>query len=335
MRISCRSVILAVVAAQFLSLPGFPIDDKEREAAVLEENAKRLMDLRLPGSPPFRLTEDVGVRTHGGKWVEGSYTLIWAGPDRWRDELTFPDYHEVQVGGEQSFWRIRNPPSRTEAAVRARSVVTPVKIPEGTTNRHIKRIYETRAGEMIAKCVVAKPFQLRLVEFCFDAERGLLVHRGAKDPTGIESTELNDYLNLGGKFLPRQRRDFRKGIQVAEVKVRDASMLHEVDAASFSPPAGGVQIPHCHDPAPPKAIIHPDPEYTTSARINRITGTVVLDVEIGMQGHIEDIVLLEALDPGLDHAAVDTLRKRWRFEPAACSGTPVPADLRVEVSFRQ
>ena len=169
------------------------------------------------GSPPsrqstiFRLTEDVRVQTHEGKWVEGSYTLIWAGPHRWKDELTFSDYHEVRVGGEQSFWRIRNQPARTEVAVRAWSVVTPPRIPGVKPNGgHIKRIYETRVREMIAKCVVAEPFQSHWVEYCFDAEKGLLVHRGTKDPMGIQSTDFDDYLSLGGKFLPRQRRDFRR-----------------------------------------------------------------------------------------------------------------------------
>lgn len=329
------SVILGVVAAQFLSPHGFAKDDKEQEAAVLEENAKQVMDFRLPGSPPFRLKEDVGVRTHEGKWVEGSYALIWAGPDRWREELTFPDYREVRVGGEQCYWRLRNRPSRTEVAVRAWSVVAPPKVPEFKSNRRIKRIYETRAGEITAKCVVAQPFQSQLVEDCFDADKGFLAHSGTKDSTGIASTELSDYLNLGGKFLPRQRRDFHKGKQIAEVKVREAFVLHEVDPADFSPPVGGVRIPHCDDHVAPKPISYPDPEYTTSARVNRITGTVVLDVEIGIQGQAEDVVLLEALDPGLDHSAVDTIKRKWRFEPATCSGAPVPAEIRVEVSFRQ
>jgi TonB family protein len=335
MRTCCRFLIMAVVATRFFFLQAFPKDNKEQEAAELEEKAKRVMDLRSPGSPPFRLMEDVRVWTKEGKGVNGSYTLLWVGPDQWRDELTLPGYHEIRVGGQQFIWRLRSRPAWTEAAARAWLAVSlSYKLGQVKPDRGIRRIYETKAGEATAKCISAQPSQSYGAEECFDAGQGFLVHTSARDLTGTRSTELSDYTDLGGHFLPRQRRDFRKGKLVAEADVREASLLREVDPAIFSPPAGAVRVPHCENPVPPTPTSHPEPPYPNWARINRISGTVALDVQIDAQGRIEDAAVVQALNPGLDLSAVETIKKSWRFEPATCSGVPVPFEFLVEVSFR-
>src|SRR5215470_8395988 len=55
--------------------------------------------------PSFRLKANVQVQgDREGNMSDGSYTLLWNGPTQWREELTFPDYNEIQVGGKDGIW---------------------------------------------------------------------------------------------------------------------------------------------------------------------------------------------------------------------------------------
>src|SRR5439155_929345 len=107
-----------------------------------------------------------------------------------------------------------------------------------------------------------------------------------------------------------------------------------VDPALFTPPAGAEQIESCNDPEFPKPIRKPEPAYTSIARFKRVQGIVTLDVKIDRQGDVEDAALLESLDPGLDDSAVQTVKKKWKFQPAHCGAISIPAEVMVEISFR-
>ena len=39
--------------------------------------------------------------------LDGHYQLMWNGPDQWREQITFPDYDEVQIGGKEKVWTSR------------------------------------------------------------------------------------------------------------------------------------------------------------------------------------------------------------------------------------
>jgi hypothetical protein len=54
--------------------------------------------------PSFEMKAVLQIPDDGGKIIEGSYELMWNGPDQWREEIRFPDYHEVQVGGKGTIW---------------------------------------------------------------------------------------------------------------------------------------------------------------------------------------------------------------------------------------
>src|SRR6267142_1418351 len=66
---------------------------------------------------------------------------------------------------------------------------------------------------------------------------------------------------------------------------------------------------------PPKLIYTPDPEYTPSARHDRIQGVVT------------------GLRSDLDKKAIEAVSK-WRFNPAIKDGKPTAVSVDVQVSFR-
>jgi TonB family protein len=83
----------------------------------------------------------------------------------------------------------------------------------------------------------------------------------------------------------------------------------------------------------PYAWFHPDPQYTDATRKAKLQGTVVLSFTVGIDGRASDIHVEKSLAKSMDEQAVATLQE-WKFDPAREDGTPVPAQLRVEMNFR-
>ena len=85
--------------------------------------------------------------------------------------------------------------------------------------------------------------------------------------------------------------------------------------------------------ASPKAVYHPDPEYTDRARKRKIRGTVLLSMIVTPQGDVREPKITQSLDKELDQQALRAVSK-WRFEPATKDGKPVAVRIHTEVSFR-
>src|SRR5271154_2948228 len=79
------------------SLPGSGSGAKDQAALDLLAAARQIMDIRAPGSPPFRLAQHIRLMVPPLQWVEGDYVVTWAAPDQWKDELTLPGFHETRI----------------------------------------------------------------------------------------------------------------------------------------------------------------------------------------------------------------------------------------------
>src|SRR5260370_14336877 len=90
--------------------------------------------------------------------------------------------------------------------------------------------------------------------------------------------------------------------------------------------------PPCVD-KPPKVIHSQDPEYTVEAHNAKIEGTVVLGTVVGTDGLAHQIQVLRSLGYGLDHLALEALKK-WTFKPAKSAGKAVPVKIAIEMQFR-
>jgi TonB family protein len=85
---------------------------------------------------------------------------------------------------------------------------------------------------------------------------------------------------------------------------------------------------------PPQAIHMPLPEYTPEAKAAKVEGVITLQAVILKDGTVSEIKVLQGLGYGLDAAAVDTVRSKWRFRPATLDNKPVNVRANVEVTFR-
>ena len=83
----------------------------------------------------------------------------------------------------------------------------------------------------------------------------------------------------------------------------------------------------------PRIINRIEPEYTDQARENKLEGTVVLLLVVGVDGKAHDIRVKRSLGMGLDERAVEAVRQ-WQFKPATKDGQQVPLEVGLEVNFR-
>ncbi len=84
---------------------------------------------------------------------------------------------------------------------------------------------------------------------------------------------------------------------------------------------------------PPKLIFTPDPEYTPSARNDRVQGVVTVSVNLDVDGIPHDMKVVRGLRPDLDKKAIEAVSK-WRFTPAIKDGKPTAVSVNVQVAFR-
>jgi protein TonB len=83
----------------------------------------------------------------------------------------------------------------------------------------------------------------------------------------------------------------------------------------------------------PVLLLKTEPAYSEEARKDRVQGTVVLLVEIDIDGRPRDIRVSRSLGFGLEERAMEAVA-HWRFRPARRNGKPVPCSARVDVNFR-
>jgi len=84
---------------------------------------------------------------------------------------------------------------------------------------------------------------------------------------------------------------------------------------------------------PPRVILEVNPTYTNRAMLERIEGSVMLELIVRASGIPTNIRVTRSLDPdGLDGEAVRAAAQ-WRFEPGRLNGTPVDVVASIVIDF--
>jgi TonB family protein len=74
-----------------------------------------------------------------------------------------------------------------------------------------------------------------------------------------------------------------------------------------------------------------EPLYPPDARAQHLQGLVALDVQIGGEGAVHNIAVVEG-DPVLAEAAVQAVRQ-WKYRPYSVDGRPVEMQTRITIRF--
>lgn len=311
-----RPVLVAVLLTAMLSA-----SDRTREGQEIIEQARLKSDIRELSA--ITMKADLKIENQG-KPLAGRYVFLWNGPDQWREEISFPGFDEIRIGGRSTVAIKRNldfVPLRVfqlrRALGYAREELT-LRPDEG-----VKQVRTRKVNGIEAKCAeIASKVGTR--EICADASTGAEV----RDRPFVDK----DFAPIDQKIFPRFLSYVEEGKSVAEVEVTELKTTDPLPPSTFELPAGAVSRPSCLSPTTGRVIKIVNPLYPPLARQARTEGTVAIYAVIGTDGSLHDTRIVSGVSPVLNEASLDAVRQ-WRYQPFTCQNTPVEVESVIQVNF--
>ena len=96
-----RFILLAAIVALCLSL--LASDDLTKQQEAIKKIEQAVAKTNIFELPSFQMKASVQIESQS-HLVDGSYQLLWNGPEQWKEEIHFPGYTEMQVGGKGTVW---------------------------------------------------------------------------------------------------------------------------------------------------------------------------------------------------------------------------------------
>lgn len=292
------------------------------EGQKILEQARSRSDIRELQS--FTMKATVKIENQG-KLLTGEYALLWNGPNQWREEISFPGFDEIRVGGTGKVALKRNLdflPLRVNQLQLALGYGR-----EGLTLRPDEDIKEARTRKVNgieARCAEIKS-KLSAREICVDASTGAVV----RDHPFMDK----QFAPIGTKIFPHILSYTEEAKTVAEVEITELTTTERLPLSAFEVPAGAVSKPSCSNPGGGRLIKRVDPSYPESERHRRVQGTVAIYAVIGADGGLHDLRVVSGVSPDLNKASLDAIQQ-WRYEPLVCQDTPVEDETVIQISYR-
>ena len=117
-------------------------------------------------------------------------------------------------------------------------------------------------------------------------------------------------------------------------QVREQRIIAQQTAmapAAPAPPAGSGPFRVGGSIQEPRLIRRVPPVYPPIAQSAKITGVVIVELLVGVDGTVQNAQVLRSI-PLLDQAALDAVRQ-WQFTPTLLNGVPVEVIMTVSVKF--
>jgi len=328
-----KCVLLLLVGALAPNL--LSASEKSDQQQAIHRVEQAVTKTNLFELPSFEMKAVLQVE-HNGKFVEGSYELMWNGPDQWKEEIRFPDYHEVQVGGKGIIWIQRNVDFIPHVVYDLRSALGFSSIGGQTAGSFVQS--PIRSGDTVKHIRERKEHGEKLTCFEIESHQKFPYAICVNDTTETIVRDPSFYLDenlqpVGEKMFPRSLSVLRDGKPQAKVNVEEIKTPVQFSPNAFTPSASFSSHPGCMNPLPPTLVKKQAPQYPESARLQHYQGTVFLDVWIGTDGVPDIRKVVETPRSDFAEASLEVVRQ-WRYAPAQCGDQPVPLETLVQVNYR-
>jgi TonB family protein len=306
--------------------PGREEPFKKIEQAVSKTNIFELSS--------FQMKANVQIESHG-KPLNGTYQMLWNGPNQWREEMRFPGYEETVVGGEDTVWIKRSTDFIPFQIFHVHAALgfgfgTPLYDPASltqyrlTSNDTFKKTRTRKRHGQKLSCFEFESQDKRTSEICLNDSNGTI--------TRESPYEDNDFQGAGEKTFPRSLSYSEDQKPVVKVDISQLVTPAQFAADSFVPPLGVSPQPGCMNPSPARITHKVNPQYPESARRDHIEGTVGVDVVIGTDGVPKINTVVASPHPDLEKSSLLAI-KDWRYDPATCKGKPIQIETVLSVNY--
>lgn len=316
---------------------------KKQEAEALIQKALVAEDVRAAGSAEFGMQGTIFVNGSKRQEAQGNYSLLWEAPDRWREEIQFPNYSRIRVGAKNAYWQTRSidyellPINDLSDALsfsrqlRAllRRLTEPEKPqagPQPQLELGKRKIKGRQAG-----CILFKRAYVPTEAYCFDVQNGALVSEGNRFWGGGD-VEYSDFSTFNGKVFPGTIHVERSDRAEVEFHLSGISRLGKTDAETFDAPANAKLWGSCADGERPKEMHAPAPRYPDEMKQEHISGTVYVYAVVGIDGMLHNMKVFSESEQRLVPSTIAAI-STWNYAPASCGGTPLPRETVVTVTY--
>jgi TonB family protein len=117
------------------------------------------------------------------------------------------------------------------------------------------------------------------------------------------------------------------------VVTQNGKVIYRLPPPEQQATPGASAVPEGSGDVATNRLIHRvEPQYPANASARHIQGLVKLDVQVGGDGAVRNITVIEG-DPVLAEAAVQAVRQ-WRYRPYSVDGRPVEMQTTITLNFR-
>jgi TonB family protein len=299
-------------------------DSDQREGSEMLAKAATTQNLRSHDAKPFRLHVRVHAQTVVATPTDGTYDEIWLSSDKWRREIAFPGFDQVEVGDADSKWLSRNLDFQPRV----------VSLMEQAVLMGLSLLPLETVGEVHNKKKDGTAFRCVRLQFPHSLSREMCLNPSgalASVEAGDRRFEYGEYTKFGDKIFPKAIHVFEKGKNLLNINVEDPVAVTDPDPKEFKHPAGALQFANC-ERSQGELIKKVPPHYPQEARSNHVQGTVVLYVLLSGEGRVQNTRVLESAGDSLDRATIEAVQQ-WEYTPANCGKAPLPTETEVQVNF--
>jgi TonB family protein len=306
------------------------------EPVKLIERARAITDIRVEDMPPFRLEGKIRiwVKKNLDTPAEGRYTLIWASPDKWREEVRFADYNRVRIGDRNHYWQVRSQPMELRAMAELDRTLDFPRNLQVRKGYKLEKLKEEKLNGEESACLKTYAEQRYVEKLCFDSTTGVLLYNEDWINNSLAIVPQHDYSNFqewAGKRYPLLLRGRKDSRLLLEVQLEPIKPLAQADATLFAVPREATQWAHCQDSGT-RIKNRVQPKFPPSARTAGAQGTVSIYAVVEPNGKLSNLHLVQGVDPNLNRATLDAI-SQWTYEPAVCGGVPSRTETFIDVIF--
>ena len=343
-------VVVACLAALALATPpALAAEDQQQKGLALIARAAQLENLLAPDVGPFHLRVHVKLLglTEGTR--AGEFLLMAASQSQWFETVRFPGYTELTGVLEGQSWRKRNvidKPFRFHEVSKLLDLTRHLRLP---VNVEISKLTQKDIRGVQAFCIEASPTidlwqrdaalkaaitpvgtsKDSQVTLCFDPATGGLM--SATYSSSLPRFEYEGQVTLGNKAFPKVLRCYEANNLAVEATVVELAAEQNAEPTGFAIPAGAEKWPTCDSPEVPQQVKKQSVGHPSNAKVRKQFGTVVCLAEIGIDGQINNLSVVQWRSGFIE--AIQEAVKSWRYTPATCNGVPVPAEIYLSVTF--
>lgn len=292
------------------------------------KRSRGLSDLNLPGCKPFHLLASF----QRGEAAPGTSDLIWQEPTKWRRETKLGKVTVLESQlGDRVYRKVLGAPASPK------EIDDVIQELDGRLPDKRYAIYEGDWGQSavkwngvdvvrVARGQVDQQNNPLNGEAYWFATNGLLL--GA-----FGDSRTSSYLNFAdwnGKEVPRSIDVSQNGAVVLRLRITQIDDLPFQADSAFVLEGAEPRVP---EPLDSFQFVRPRPVHRVSPRNPHAGhGTVIVIVQLDLQGHVTKAFIRQSGGDALDKAAMEAA-KQWEFTPMTVRGNAVPGVASIKFEF--